>query len=648
MATTAPSKRGKRSPSPRLEKFDKQDMEALRLYVRNNAERFLRDPNITSIGLGHRIRNGKRTGEVTIQFTVGKKVEPGDVAALHSQLIPDTLQVGPKHVPTDVFERSYKPAYIATALPGQDKRKERLDPITPGASVGNTKTSAGTIGCFVRERKTSQTVLLSNWHVLHGPDADIGIDVVQPGKADDNRTGQNKVGKLLRSFIGPAGDCAIASVTARDIARPIMELGSGVTSIAAPEFKDRVVKSGRTTGITRGRVSRLEVNTTMHYAPGCSAVIGGFEIEPDPAAPPSSGHISSGGDSGSVWLACDAKGKTKGVMLGLHFGADENTGENALACYAKSVMMKLDIEPLGAKPQSFLKRSSDLAAGGFDRAFLAFHVEPPAFSPKVKRDLARVDGNVELTYCHFSAWQSKSRKYPRCVAWNVDGSSFKRITPIPLQVHMGAALEPYQWTDGFYSGAPCGRARLAPREDLCWGTHDEARRASDDSSFYSNVIPFRINALAHDADALPSHPDSWGQPENMLLDAQTPHHMRFSVIAGPVFGKNDDGFSRAGNTCRIPDAFWKVVAYVDRATMQERVVAMLFFARIRTDLAASDASGSPEAWVWGRISLEHLEAISEMKFAKTLHQRERRIAEITGTAALSPVTLVADPAALFA
>lgn len=170
-----------RAASPRYEKLSRQEMHALRQYVRNNATVFLSDPNITSIGLGYRNKDGQRTGEVTIQFTVGKKVEPSAITALGSHLIPETIKIGRKAVPTDVLQRSYKPAYITTVLPDQDIRKERLNPISPGASIGNTIAGAGTIGCFVRERKSKQTVLLSNWHVLHGPNAEIGIDVVQPG-----------------------------------------------------------------------------------------------------------------------------------------------------------------------------------------------------------------------------------------------------------------------------------------------------------------------------------------------------------------------------------------------------------------------------------------------------------------------------------
>ena len=40
---------------------------------------------------------------------------------------------------------------------------------------------------------------------------------------------------------------------------------------------DKVIKSGRTTGVTQGVVVRIEVNTRLDYGTGSPAVIGGFE-----------------------------------------------------------------------------------------------------------------------------------------------------------------------------------------------------------------------------------------------------------------------------------------------------------------------------------------------------------------------------------
>lgn len=124
-----------------------------------------------------------------------------------------------------MIERSYKPSFTEVKLAAKDPRKERADVMAAGMSVGNVFTSAGTICAFVRDRATRNILLLSNWHVLQGPSGFIGVDVVQPGKHDDNRVDNNKIGTLLRSHLGPAGDCAIAAVSGRSVSGELLGLG---------------------------------------------------------------------------------------------------------------------------------------------------------------------------------------------------------------------------------------------------------------------------------------------------------------------------------------------------------------------------------------------------------------------------------------
>ena len=91
-------------------------------------------------------------------------------------------------------------------------------------------------------------------------------------------------------------------------------------------------------------MTRIEVQTKMSYG-NRQEIIGGFEIGPQPKADPTD-EISLGGDSGSAWLAADAKtGKPTDVMLGLHFAgeASDDQQEFAMACAAHSVLEKLDV-----------------------------------------------------------------------------------------------------------------------------------------------------------------------------------------------------------------------------------------------------------------------------------------------------------------
>jgi endonuclease G len=53
-------------------------------------------------------------------------------------------------------------------------------------SIGSVATLGGTLGTFVLDPKSKQVLILSNWHVLQGSKGQLGDDVVQPAKYDDN------------------------------------------------------------------------------------------------------------------------------------------------------------------------------------------------------------------------------------------------------------------------------------------------------------------------------------------------------------------------------------------------------------------------------------------------------------------------------
>ena len=262
-------------------KSDAALMEKLVRFVRAHAEGYLSDSNITSIGIGYKRTGGQATKQLSIQFSVDSKVQPEELSVLGTKLIPSSINVEGTLVPTDVIERNYNPSYENVELKPKDERRARAERMRPGMSVGSVGTNAGTLGTFVRDQKTKRILLLSNWHVLHGAKGQIGDDVVQPGKFDDNRVERNRIGKLLRSHLGAAGDCALASVSGRAFPTTPWSRCYG-DSVGVPQLDDAVVKSGRTTGVTYGVVTRLQVNTKMNYPGGVSEVVGGFEIGPHP------------------------------------------------------------------------------------------------------------------------------------------------------------------------------------------------------------------------------------------------------------------------------------------------------------------------------------------------------------------------------
>ena len=601
---------------------DEQKLEMLRSFIRARGAQFLANPQVTSVGIGYKEVQGQKP-ELAVTFTLNQQAVVQGVGA--ADPVPEKILVDGVEFPTTKIDRTYKPSYKPVSLEAKDVRKVRSETIAPGMSVGNLFTTAGTIGAFVRDRTTGNLVLLSNWHVLHGPGAALGADIVQPGKHDDNRVDLNRIGTLLRSHLGAAGDCAIATVTSRSVSSKAVDLGVEVTQIGDPEIGDRVIKSGRTTGVTFGKVVRIEVNTKLDYGGGQIATIGGFEIGIDAANPPPDGEVSRGGDSGAAWMAVDSKGKATGTMLGLHFAgdADGTSSEFALACYAKSVMTALEVEPLGAVSVQAASLSDGVVPrSGFDRGFLSFIVPEPTFIPGRRKDLAKLDEGIEIKYCHFSVWLSKARKYPLCVAWNIDGNTFKHLNRASFRVDRRGDLADHQLTDAIYVHNPFDKGHIARRADLCWGTLNEARQANYDSFYFTNIAP--QHEAFNQSDNTSDDPEGgvWGRLENTILDFEAPHQLRVSLMGGPVFGPEDRLFKQNNQECLVPDEFWKIVAYTDDDDGQEKVYGFILTQKHLVGSLTIPQGLEFDTWLWARITLLDLEDRTGIVFPKAMKDRE--------------------------
>jgi len=157
---------------------------------------------------------------------------------------------------------------------------------------------SGTLGALVQDNSGRQYVL-SNDHVLAKSDhAEIGDAIVQPGLIDNNCTpngdgpGTAPVAVLsawlpLKSSATNV-DAAIAQVGSRSVdnAGAILELGSrqpdGTLAAAPPgtsstdgrgetaSLQMRVAKSGRTTGLTCGGVTAVDLDISVDYFSDCA------------------------------------------------------------------------------------------------------------------------------------------------------------------------------------------------------------------------------------------------------------------------------------------------------------------------------------------------------------------------------------------
>jgi endonuclease G len=524
-------------------------MASIKAFIRKEGPRFLKKSNITSIGIGYKIKDGKQTNQISVQFTVGRKVAPEHLESLAATLLPESVTIDGVALPTDVIERNYEPGARKIKVKPAAARKIAVDPIVPGVSIGHYTISAGTAGCVVYDAQSGAPYVLSNWHVLCGPEGKPGDAIVQPGSYDDDRIERNRAGTLVRSYLGIAGDCAVASIQNRRLEGTILDLDVAVGEIGEPALNDRVVKSGRTTDVTYGIVKRIHTIVRIGYDEAGEKEIGCFEIGPDPAHPAANDEISMGGDSGSAWLHV-ADDKPDGMMLGLHFaGETGDEPDHALACYAGSVFHKLNILP--APPAQVVVTESPLV--GFNATFIGDPIPLPlAATQEVREDLLAIDGKAVVDYMHFSLALSRERRFARWVAWNVDGGAirklsrkglnFKKDPRVPAKAQVGNEL---------YANNPLDRGHIARRADLIWGTLPEARQANVDSFFYTNITPQHEDFNQSAAHGI------WGELENAVFEDVDVEDLRISVVGGPIFSDSDPVYRGV----KLPKQFWKVIYF---------------------------------------------------------------------------------------
>jgi hypothetical protein len=184
-------------------------------------------------------------------------------------------------------------------------QKIKQNPLLIGCSVGHSKTTAGTLGCFVEVEGRSGPCVLSNNHVLADENrAALGDPIRQPGPSDGGESPLDDVA-MLSKFVALTTtgknliDGAVASL-AEGVAGDFHTLaGLGTLNGLRPDPLDGeeiVFKIGRTTGVTQGRISAFEIDDVwIKYDIGVIGFDRQIEI-----APAEKGPFSLGGDSGSL------------------------------------------------------------------------------------------------------------------------------------------------------------------------------------------------------------------------------------------------------------------------------------------------------------------------------------------------------------
>lgn len=183
----------------------------------------------------------------------------------------------------------------------------KYDPVTAGVSIGNkNECASGTNGAVVK--KNADYYFLSNNHVFARQNqAAIGEDIVQPGRVDsvpqcdtafpthvaDLSQFKKITFGLLFLFGNNRIDAAIAKIKAGTAYSCATECGytPGANPVVAPSLGMVVKKCGRTTMLTSGTVTGLNVTVVVSYSGGKNARFTGQLQFSD---------ISDPGDSGSL------------------------------------------------------------------------------------------------------------------------------------------------------------------------------------------------------------------------------------------------------------------------------------------------------------------------------------------------------------
>lgn len=310
-------------------------------FISKNYPKWQKQYNLRGVGEGYIIKGGRITRGLV--FSVPKKLER--LKMLPSQIIPSTI----RGIYTDVVEvgELMAPPPIA---PTSVDRKKRHRPSPCGVSNGHKDITAGTQGCVVG--RSGLVCVLSNNHVYANSNkAELGDPILQPGPYDGGAVQTDTIATLLDfvpiHFDGeiPPTPCPVGNVAAwvvnliprifgshtrlgvvqqnpnlvdaaiarvgdvADISKNILELGfpegHGVGKLG-----DKILKSGRTTGVTNGTITQVGATVSVNYGDGKIAVMEDQLI---------AGAMSQGGDSGSVVL------NSSNQVVGLLFAGSENT-----------------------------------------------------------------------------------------------------------------------------------------------------------------------------------------------------------------------------------------------------------------------------------------------------------------------------------
>jgi hypothetical protein len=169
-------------------KKTRQEIENAINIKKRVAASWLKEANITGIGVGYKVKGGQHTDIIAIQITVERKLSLAEVQSKGLKLVPHEFD----NIPTDVMQAG---PFKEVASPSGSLRGDRYDPLIGGLSISYASLPFhfGTLAAIAFDNANNH-VALSNEHVLDG---DIGETVHQPGQIYRNLDDTFEIGFQL-------------------------------------------------------------------------------------------------------------------------------------------------------------------------------------------------------------------------------------------------------------------------------------------------------------------------------------------------------------------------------------------------------------------------------------------------------------------
>lgn len=274
-----------------------KDFEEIRSTKREHSFSLLCKRGVLGVGIGKKEVRGQATEAMSIKILVEEKVRESLLPT--SEMLPKEID----GVPTDVISISSDDSLLSVRLRQspmpENERTKRWRPAPGGVSVGHyLLDGAGTLGCWVSDSRSGEPLLLSCWHVIaNSGNCKKGDPVLQPAVLDGGTLPDDIIAYLERwidvQMIVSTHDPDDARQRLKDllerklevptnevdaaVARPVSDsvvsteiLGvcSAPKGVIAAKLGTEVVKSGRTTGVTRGTIELTDVDIFVRYPTG--------------------------------------------------------------------------------------------------------------------------------------------------------------------------------------------------------------------------------------------------------------------------------------------------------------------------------------------------------------------------------------------